>query len=294
MEQRQLSRIATDKRKRQDDLNRQKDIYIAYVFSLLLLGANVHKIRRALLNATFLKYTPMLSYAYRIAGSKARTFADVLKLCDDSFEPMRVIAIDGANEYEAKMKSDIFKEDIKEARKEGDVFWVCSEHDDCAKDHLEWQGRLYVDEQWRSRCQPMYYDRIAEFVGKNNIRTVQWVQGAPAWLLTRPNCRHFMEPVHTSEALYVPVKTIISRRGMHYAVGPRQYNREISLVPRSQAYDRQSVAAMRDRYADRLRMHRMMAQKARTRLLDDIIRKDKVLVDKWSELLQNIDTKKTR
>ena len=75
------------------------------------------------------------------------------------------------------------------------VFYRCSEHGGCASDHGDFQGKLYVSSEWRSRCPEALLDRVAAYIEKHGILTVEEVTQGPPYLITRPNCRHSLRRV---------------------------------------------------------------------------------------------------
>ena len=85
------------------------------------------------------------------------------------------------------------------------IFYACSSHSKPAKDHADYQGKIYVDRYWRKYCTgtgPEWMEAaIEDFIQKNNIITVQKIMGPPVWLGTRSYCRHFFTPVSTLTVL---------------------------------------------------------------------------------------------
>lgn len=83
------------------------------------------------------------------------------------------------------------------------VFYMCSTHSNPAKDHAEWQGKIYVDRFWR---EALAYDdvrlkMVAAYIKNHDVKTVQEICGAPVYLLTRPYCKHFFISLDTNEVL---------------------------------------------------------------------------------------------
>lgn len=83
----------------------------------------------------------------------------------------------------------------------GVVFYLCSSLQDCADDHADFQGKLYVVENWREIARPEYHETILRTIKEKNIKGFYWAtewkngkQDGPA-LTTRPNCRHVMRPM---------------------------------------------------------------------------------------------------
>lgn len=95
------------------------------------------------------------------------------------------------------------------------VFYLCSHHAKPAKDHEKWEKKLYVDRFWRSNLEGKVDDETLKTVGKyiknHNIRTVQWVTGAPVYLVSRPFCKHYFVPVPLDEVLGSSLKEVIKK-----------------------------------------------------------------------------------
>lgn len=84
----------------------------------------------------------------------------------------------------------------------GIVLFLCSEHADCADDHAEYQGKVYISQDWRSKIKdPEIASKLDDYVARNNIQTLEWAKGKPVYLTTRPNCRHFFTPITLDQAL---------------------------------------------------------------------------------------------
>lgn len=84
----------------------------------------------------------------------------------------------------------------------GIIFYLASEHADSADDHAPYQGKVYVLENWESKvADEELREKIRKFIVKNNIRTLEWVKGAPVWFNTRPNCRHYFVPITIEQAM---------------------------------------------------------------------------------------------
>jgi hypothetical protein len=90
----------------------------------------------------------------------------------------------------------------KSAGNLGIVFFLCSEHSDSADDHAQYQGKVYISDNWRSKItDPEITRKIEDYISKHNTMTVEQVKGEPVWLTTRPNCRHFFTPITLNQAL---------------------------------------------------------------------------------------------
>lgn len=95
------------------------------------------------------------------------------------------------------------------------IFYMCSSHSKPAKDHADYQGKIYVDRYWRKYCTGTAPEwliaAVEDFIQKNEILTVQKVMGPPVWLGTRPFCRHVFIPVNTLSVLTEDPKTYIKK-----------------------------------------------------------------------------------
>lgn len=120
------------------------------------------------------------------------------------------------NTEENILKSEYLTNMINDARDNKQIFYLCSKHNDCAKDHLDYQGKIYVDEKWD------WYDnekKVLDFVNENRIPTIQWVIDRPVWLISRPNCRHFFVPLTTEEVLNNSVDKLIEKHDLSFETG---------------------------------------------------------------------------
>lgn len=115
----------------------------------------------------------------------------------------------------ARERKEESKEQIERGREKRAIFYVCSKHVSPAKDHKDWQGKVYVDRFWRAILKNTGTDwmipQVERYIVENDVKTIQWVMGPPVWLSTRPFCRHWFAPVLTSTVLtrdpvyYTPV-----------------------------------------------------------------------------------------
>lgn len=81
------------------------------------------------------------------------------------------------------------------------VFVMCSKHYPVAPDHKDYQGRLYVNQNWRNLVQGRYYRAVSEYIKNSGVLTIQSVMKNPPYLITRPNCRHKLTVVPISAVL---------------------------------------------------------------------------------------------
>lgn len=91
---------------------------------------------------------------------------------------------------------------MQSAKDNGLVFYLCSSHADCANDHADYQGKMYIDENWESIVNSEEErNQIEAYLLANKIETIQSVRDNAPYLVTRPNCRHYLMPVSTEEVV---------------------------------------------------------------------------------------------
>lgn len=159
-------------------------------------------------------------------------------------------------------KQETIDDFVEGNRAEGRWFYLASSHNDCAEDHKPYQGRMYVDEKAP--------DSAIQFAKSRGWLTVQWVMGAPAWFITRPNCRHYFVGVTESEVRGKPLKRLKRKYGTHTKEGNREFQ-----TPAHAAVEE---------YEDRLRMLRGLYREYPTDKLKAEILKTELLVRKWKEM----------
>lgn len=77
----------------------------------------------------------------------------------------------------------------------GIVFYICDSYADCAKDHADYQGKIYYNADAKLN------EAVESYIRANNIMSMQEVSGAPIYLTTRPNCRHNFHAISTDQVL---------------------------------------------------------------------------------------------
>lgn len=84
----------------------------------------------------------------------------------------------------------------------GIIFYLASEHPDCADDHKDYQGKIYIKDSWRTIIkQKELIPKIEAFINQKRIMTIEKAIAQPIWLSTRPNCRHYFMPITVQQAL---------------------------------------------------------------------------------------------
>lgn len=114
------------------------------------------------------------------------------------------------NYWEMKARTDIQQEIgnnmISTGQENGVIFYITSFYGDCAPDHAEYQGKIYVDEKWESMAPKDRLDEIRDYINSNKLLTVQEVTQNPPFLTTRPNCRHYFQYIDIDSVLGAKTK----------------------------------------------------------------------------------------
>ena len=125
------------------------------------------------------------------------------------------------------------------------VFYLVSSHQKPQPAHEPLQGTVLVDRFWREAS--AYDERVERYVKARKVRSVQWAMGAPHYLITRPNCRHYLIPLKTGEVVWSSLKELNKRHQKR----PSHVHRPITEAQRWQAYKalRSAVLAMLENMA---------------------------------------------
>lgn len=100
-----------------------------------------------------------------------------------------------------EIQRDIGKNMVTAGSNLGVVFYIAAYFGDCAKDHANYQGKIYVDQDWESNAPKDRIDEIKDYIRTNKIMTVQEIMGDPVYLTTRPNCRHYFQYIDIDSVL---------------------------------------------------------------------------------------------
>lgn len=169
--------------------------------------------------------------------------------------------------YEQRLKHDQMNELLDKAEEGKSPFFLCSSHPKPAKDHADWEGKLYYDEDYEQYVPEEQLISIRAIIRNRKLRTVQWVAGAPVYLTTRRNCKHYFINVPTNEVLHSSAKSLLRKHGL--------YMEDEKSVPREVLYYRE--------YYNRLKIEESLHKLVPNEKLAQDISKDKKLLDKWKE-----------
>lgn len=190
----------------------------------------------------------------------------LLELIDKNFQTLDKVINEDLRQQDAEKKEVVIANLLSD---KSNVFYLASKHDDCAKDHLPYQGKVYIDNRWKSRVrEPEMRKRIENYIHAHNTMTIQKVMDRPIWFITRPYCRHYFEKISIKEALGTSAKKLIKKHDMHRKVGD--------------SLDLQTIKVKTvEKYRERLALHQRMFNLYPTAELRRAIDKDKMLIKKW-------------
>lgn len=261
------------------NLLNQKNQYLTTIYSDTIKHKSIREIHRDLFRVTINPNKPLLAYMIKLSnrvkkldkgagqyygeGGLDVLAVSILSLFSKqavNYAASRIVHTE-VRKFESEEKVKVLDNQWKENRLNGKIFYIASSHKDSAKDHEPWQGKIYVDRYWHN------YDNTGElgkFIRDNDIKTVQWVTGAPVWFITRPNCRHYFETYTIEQVLNGKYKIPHRKIGDRRLQTPRDANLQY--------------------YEDRLRLLENMYRKFPTPNLRRQIEKTKILIAKWKKV----------
>lgn len=163
-------------------------------------------------------------------------------------------------------------DEIREMLDGESIFYLCSAHKNPAKDHEDWEGKVYYDEN------KINTPELEAFVESLGLLSVQWVTGGPVYMVTRPHCKHFFIPVSLDDVRTYDSKTLVRRM--------KAYNsEELPLT-----YEERRLAGLKNK----LKAETELKKSVSCEKLEKNIKKDTVLVSRWGNRAKKFKKKKTR
>ena len=198
-----------------------------------------------------------------------------------------------ADKIEGDTKIEVIGKNLEHNRslENPKIFYLASQHKDSATDHRDYQGKMYIDENWRSAIkEEEQIKAIEQYITQNSVKTVQWVTGKPVWFITRPNCRHYFMELGVNEVIKTSRTKLLKQHKMDTAIGDRQYLQTIKHATSREWYDEvRNAQILLEKYKERLKLHQDMYSATPNRIIKNAIAKDKMLIEKWQKY---IDSKK--
>lgn len=191
---------------------------------------------------------------------------------------------------ESRMKDEAILDSIRNNRtmQSPKVLYLTSTHGDSAKDHKDYQRKIYIDEKWKSIVKDEEVKKkIARFVSQHKIKTLQWVIGKPVWFVTRPNCHHYFKAINTYDVLERTMKELIEDNNMSSEIGKRQYLQTEKHATNKKWYeDVRNAEQILKKYNERYEYHKKLYNTYPSEVLFHAIKKDQLLIKKWKDYLK--------
>ena len=170
-------------------------------------------------------------------------------------------------QYEYRHKHDYFYGQGGLLANATSPFFLASSHPKPAKDHADWEGKMYYDEDWETKNE---YDSaqkkaIRAYIRNRKLRSVQWVLGEPVYLCTRRNCKHYLRNIPLDECLSSSPRALLQKKNMY--------------MPEDKPVS-QDTLNYRE-YYNRLKIEEALHQVIPNQQLKLDIRKDKKILDKY-------------
>lgn len=163
------------------------------------------------------------------------------------------------------------------------IFFLASWHSDCAEDHEQAQGHVYLDREWRRKVKGEGLRRAVEQeVSDRDMQYFQDIIFRPTWLITRPNCRHYFRPLRTEDVIGgVSDDELLAEQGMEAPVGDREMT-PIGHPTNREWYTETNVKNIIEQYRARLAYRKEMLRldPSNTKLQEQV-RKDELLLRRW-------------
>ena len=127
-------------------------------------------------------------------------------------------AVQATYKYEYKRKHDAFygKQGLLATARS--PFFLASAHPRPAKDHADYEGRMYYDEEWEEKgaYSEDEKNRIRAYIRNRRLLSIQYVTGSEAgiYLTLRRNCKHFFKEIPVEVALHSSVKKLLKSQDM--------------------------------------------------------------------------------
>lgn len=185
---------------------------------------------------------------------------------------------------EMKVRTEVSKEITNNlqstSRAVGIVFYLCDYYGDCAKDHINLQGKYYYDEGWTSLgFDEETSNKIESAIGSYNMMSVS--EAKAEGLTTRPNCRHTLSPVSLDEVIdTTPTKTL-DKLGKKYN-GKQSNKKSEALV-----MQRKNERAIRT-YKNRVTQQKIQLKKTHDSNIKSALKKNREKLKYWKDTQEDL------
>lgn len=195
-----------------------------------------------------------------------------------------------ANKEEENGKKKMIDEFLKQNRSIAKIFYLCSRHDDCAIDHIDYQGKVYIDETWRNVIKDEEErTKVMVYITEYRVHSFQWVTHAPVWMITRPNCRHYFKALDLYEVFGKSAEELIKEHNMSSHVGKRGMQ-TIKHPVNKGWYTIENIDSIIRKYKDRLDYLESLYRGFKSPDIKLMIDKTRFLLNKWIRYREQFNT----
>lgn len=204
-----------------------------------------------------------------------------LLLCSTkAYEKTKKIVNASIRKEQGEEIKDVLDEFFKENRNSRHIFYLVSYHNDCAIDHLAYQGKMYIDKTGLTQEEKKEADKHDVWL------SFQEITGSPVWLITRPNCRHYFIALTKEEIEGKSNTELLKKYGMIHKVGPRNI-KTINHSINKGWYTETNVKSIIRQYERRAYYHKSLRNvNKKDENLNMAYNKDKLLIKKWNNYYQ--------
>ena len=127
------------------------------------------------------------------------------------------------------LNQEATSKEIESGKENSIVFYICSQHSDCADDHIDYQGKIYYDNGYKAfNLDKETLENIENFISSNKLMSIQEVMDGPVYLTTRPNCRHYFAPIPLDE-INKSKTTLLDELSMNKGKGDEELYRNTQI-----------------------------------------------------------------
>lgn len=229
---------------------------------------------------------------YNLMNNGGLIAASIIAFGNLKLEPFVQAINSDLRKLESDEKEQVIKSTLEKNRAlvKPKIFYLASEHNDSALDHKDWQGKIYIDKEWRKLITDKEsIEKVENYLHNNTIYFFQWVIDKPVYFITRPNCRHYFKSLTIDEVVGSQTNKLVEKYKMHHEIGKRQYVQTLNhKVSREWYADKRNAELLLTQYKNRLRIHKMLRKEYNNELIERAIAKDYLLIAKWTKYLRTL------
>lgn len=149
-------------------------------------------------------------------------------------------------------------------------FFICSAHPKPAKEHQEFEKKVFYDAEYNSFISDnTVLSKVESYIRNHNLMSVQEVCAEPYWLVLRKNCKHFLTNVPIELILHSSARSLVKKMKL--------WNEdEIPITKEIRAYRA---------YYERVKTDRALGELLHCEELSKDTLHDETMLAKWTKLL---------